>query len=322
MEKGVQPIIIIKKKGHGHGHHGGGWKVALADFMTAMMAFFMLMWLLGSTTKDEQKAISGYFKDPGSEYNVGEGGASPGILKLQQPQQKAHEGEPTTEKTQKEDPPEHTGEPTEAELKKENERIEKQQLEELQQQLQLQIVNDAAFQEIKDQILIDFTALGLRIQIVDKDQRAMFDSGSAHLKPYSEALLKALAPLLDKVKNKISVTGHTDSTPYGATASYTNWELSADRANAARRALQQGSYPENKIVAVQGMGAAAPFLIDKPAEPMNRRIAIIVLKNAVADALNNGRSGFQSSDFFGETKQSSGPEVMTQKEVDEATDLK
>jgi chemotaxis protein MotB len=321
MEKGVQPIIIIKKKGHGHGHHGGGWKVALADFMTAMMAFFMLMWLLGSTTKEEQKAISGYFKDPGNEYNVGEGGASPGILNLQQPKQKAHEGEPTTEKTHKEDPPEHTGAPTEAELKKENERIEKEQLEELQQQLQMQIVEDAAFQEIKDQILIDFTALGLRIQIVDKDQRAMFDSGSAHLKPYSEALLKALAPLLDKVKNKISVTGHTDSTPYGATASYTNWELSADRANAARRALQQGAYPENKIVAVQGMGAAAPFLIDKPAEPMNRRIAIIVLKNAVADALNNGRSGFQSSDFFGEPSSDVGPQVMTEKEVDAATDL-
>jgi chemotaxis protein MotB len=326
MEKGVQPIIIIKKKGHGHGHHGGGWKVALADFMTAMMAFFMLMWLLGSTTKEEQKAISGYFKDPGNEYNVGEGGASPGVLNLQQPKQKAHEGEPTNEKTHKEDPPEHTGAPldlaiTEAELKKESERVEKEQLEELQQQLHMQIVDDAAFQEIKDQIIIDFTALGLRIQIVDKAQRAMFDSGSAHLKPYSDALLKALAPLLDKVKNKISVTGHTDSTPYGATASYTNWELSADRANAARRALQQGGYPENKIVAVQGMGAAAPFLIDKPAEPMNRRIAIIVLKNAVADALNNGRSGFNSSDFLDEPAEEAGPKVMTEKEVDAATDV-
>jgi chemotaxis protein MotB len=322
MEKGVQPIIIIKKKGHGHGHHGGGWKVALADFMTAMMAFFMLMWLLGSTTKDEQKAISGYFKDPGNEYNVGQGGASPGILKLEQPQQKAHEGEPTTEKTDKEDPPEDTAEEiSAAEIKKENEKLEKEQLEELKQELQSQILDDAAFQEIKDQILIDFTALGLRIQIVDKDQRAMFDSGSAHLKPYSEELLKALAPVLDKVKNRISITGHTDSTPYGATAQYTNWELSSDRANAARRALQQGSFPENKIVAVQGMGSAAPFLVDKPAEPMNRRIAIIVLKNAVADALNNGRSGFDSSDFLGAPSSDSGTKVMSEKEVDAATDL-
>lgn len=227
---------------------------------------------------------------------------------------------------------------TESALKKELERIEKEQLEKLQKQMQDQIDHDAVFQEIKDQILIDFTALGLRIQIVDKDKRPMFDSGSAHLKNYSEAVLNALGPLLNNVPNKISITGHTDSTPYGTRAAYTNWELSADRANAARRALQDGGYPEEKMATVQGMGSAAPFLPDNTVAPINRRIAIIVLKKAVADALSNGGSGINSNDIIkstgagasGETNAKPAPvveeeppvRIMTQKEVDEAIDLK
>lgn len=329
MEKGAQQsIIIIKKKIHGHGHHGGGWKVALADFMTAMMAFFLLMWLLGSTSKEEQKAISGYFNDPGSEYAIGEGGASPGIVNMETPKQESSTDDPLvenqndSENTQENTEPGTAAEITEAKLKKEMERIEKEQLEELQQKMVEQIDQNEVFQQIKDQILIDFTALGLRIQIVDKDQRPMFDSGSARLKNYSEAVLNALAPLLDKVPNKISVTGHTDSTPYGAGAAYTNWELSADRANAARRALQAGSYPDEKMATVQGMGSAAPYLIDKTDAPINRRIAIIVLKKAVADALSNGGSGIKSTDFTQSPNTDSSPAIMTQKEVDAATDRK
>jgi chemotaxis protein MotB len=330
MEKGAQPIIIIKKKGHGHGHHGGGWKVALADFMTAMMAFFMLMWLLGSTSKEQQKAISGYFNDPGSEYAIGEGGASPGVVNMEQPQHESHADEQTKDAADKENTqenlqPQTAEQITDAQIKKESERIEKEQLQELQAQLQEQINQDEVFQQIKDQILIDFTALGLRIQIVDKDQRPMFDSGSAHLKSYSEDVLKALAPLLDKVPNKISITGHTDSTPYGVGATYTNWELSSDRANAARRAMLSGGYPDDKVATVQGMGSAAPYLVDKPSEPINRRIAIIVLKKAVSDALSNGGGGIHSTDLIpsdGSAPASTKPHIMTQKEVDEATDAK
>ena len=287
MEKGASPIIIKKKKGHGHGHHGGSWKVALADFMTAMMAFFLLMWLLGSTSTEEQKAIAAHFQDPGSEYVVGEGGADLGIISQEQPLQRTDAAEPTDDTA-------NDREMTEDELQKELERIEKEQLEELKKQLEAEINSDAVFQQIKDQILIDFTALGLRIQIVDKDQRPMFDIGSANLQKWSADVLRALAPIVNKVQNKISITGHTDATPYGIGAKYTNWELSADRANAARRALLEGTYPEAKVATVQGMGSAAPLVVDKPTEPINRRIAIIVLKKAVADALGSG-AGIDSS---------------------------
>jgi chemotaxis protein MotB len=329
MEKGTQSIIIIKKKGHGHGHHGGGWKVALADFMTAMMAFFMLMWLLGSTSKEEQKAISGYFNDPGSEYAIGEGGSNPGLINAEQPQVESHSDDPQTEdKSDHDNSQDNTQTQTaeqisEATLKKEMERIEKEQLEQLQDQVKEEINQDPVFQQMKDQILIDLTALGLRIQIVDKDQRPGFDVGSAHMKPYIEEVLKALAPLLDKVQNKISVTGHTDSTAYGAGATYTNWELSADRANSARRALLQGGFPDDKVATVQGMGSAAPLIADKPDAPINRRIAIIVLKKAVADALSNGGTGLNSSDLIKSSDTSEPkPHIMTPKEVDAAIDAK
>jgi len=289
MERGAQPLIIKKRKGRGHGHHGGSWKVALADFMTAMMAFFLLMWLLGGTTEEEKKAISQYFQDPGSQYVIGEGGADLGLINQDRPIQQSQAEQDTMETANTQEFTQDDQEVTEDKIKREMERIENEQLQELKEQLETEINQlDSVFQQIKDQILIDFTALGLRIQIVDKDQRPMFDVGSANLKTYSKEVLQALAPILDKVPNKISITGHTDATPYGANATYTNWELSADRANAARRAMLEGSYPENKVATVQGMGSVAPLLVDKPLEPINRRIAIIVLKKAVADALGSG----------------------------------
>lgn len=325
MEKGAtqQPIIIKKKRGHGHGHHGGSWKVALADFMTAMMAFFLLMWLLGSTSSEEKKAIAGYFQDPGSKYVVGEGGADLGLINQEQPLKQSQSDQPEDDTaSDKEAHKDQEQEMTEDQVKKEMEKIETQQLEELKKQLETEINSlDSVFQQIKDQILIDFTALGLRIQIVDKDQRPMFDVGSANLKPWSSDVLHALAPILDKVQNKISITGHTDSTPYGAGATYTNWELSADRANSARRALHEGTYPEAKVATVQGMGSAAPLLIDKPNEPINRRIAIIVLKKAVADALGSG-GGINSNNLIKSADPFAppAPKILSPGEVDDAID--
>lgn len=323
MEKGAQSIIVVrKKKGHGHGHHGGSWKVAFADFMTAMMAFFLLMWVLETTTKEEQLAIAGYFNDPGSKYIIGPGGADAGVINLQP---EPREADPI-EAPQVEAPLTET-QLTEENLRRQLEQAELEQLETLKEQLETEINLDSVFALLKEQILIDFTALGLRIQIVDKEQRPMFDVGSARLKYYSKDVLHALAPIIDKVPNKISVTGHTDSTPYGAGASYTNWELSADRANSARRALLEGSYPEAKVSTVQGMGSVAPLLVDKPTDPINRRIAIIVLKKAVSDALASGGAGLKSSDLIGTPLPSSstspatpGPRVMSESEIDAAID--
>ena len=327
MEKGAnqQPIIIKKRRGRGHGHHGGSWKVALADFMTAMMAFFLLMWILGSTSDEERKAIAAHFQDPGSEYVVGQGGADLGIISQEQASPQTQSDDPNDEKANDQEAM-NIKDMTDAELQKEMERIESQQLEELKKQLETEInALDSVFQQIKDQILIDFTALGLRIQIVDKDQRPMFDVGSANLQTWSSEVLNALAPILNKVQNKISVTGHTDTAPYGAGATYTNWELSADRANAARRALLQGSYPEGKVATVQGMGSAAPLLVDKPGEPINRRIAIIVLKKAVAEALGSGvgidsSNLIKSSDTFTKPAQPAAPKILSPAEVDDAID--
>ncbi len=321
MAKDGQSIIIIKKvKGHGHGHHGGGWKVAFADFMTALMAFFLLMWVIASTTPAEKEAISGYFKEPGNTFVIGPGGADSSVVDMQETQREAdpaddQKDEPTEpgrnqsrdittdERGAQQDSDEKGEGAKELDIniiEQEMAKQEKEQLEELEEQLQSELTKtDSVFQELKDQVMIDFTALGLRIQIVDKEQRPMFDLGSPKLKPYSTEVLKALAPILNKVPNHLSITGHTDSKPYGIGASYSNWELSADRANAARRALIAGGFPEAKVATVQGMGSIAPYKREEPTAAVNRRIAIIALKQAVSDALSNGSSGIDSSTLMG-----------------------
>ncbi|MET0380229.1 MAG: flagellar motor protein MotB [Spongiibacteraceae bacterium] len=306
MNQSMQPIIIKKKKVAAHAAHGGAWKVAFADFVTAMMAFFLLMWLLATPTPSQQKAIAGYFNDPGGSL-VGPGGANAGMIQMDHPlsQQDAPTAPPVMPNEPGGDNLMNKGDDSGAdspvnliqpeisasEVEKKYEQQEQKSLESLKQELQQELEKiDSVFGELKDQILIDYTALGLRIQIVDKEQRPMFDLGSSRLKSYSADVLKALAPLLDGVPNHISVTGHTDATAYGAGALYSNWELSADRANSARRALIEGKYPDAKVVTIQGMGSSAPFTPEDPSAPINRRIAIIVLKKSVMEALI-GRQG-------------------------------
>jgi chemotaxis protein MotB len=312
MNQSMQPIIIKKKKVAGHAAHGGAWKVAFADFVTAMMAFFLLMWLLATPTPSQQKAIAGYFQDPGGSL-VGPGGANAGMIQMDHPLSQAEApnapqimpSEPGGENMMNkgdnagaESPIAMPQELTPTEVEKKYEEQEKKSLEQLKQELQKELEKiDSVFGELKDQILIDYTALGLRVQIVDKEQRPMFDIGSSRLKNYSSDVLKALSPLLDKVPNHLSVTGHTDATAYGSGALYSNWELSADRANSARRALVEGGYPDSKIVTVQGMGSAAPFKLDDPTAPINRRIAIIVLKKSVEEAML-GRHGVDSNEVL------------------------
>jgi chemotaxis protein MotB len=305
MKTSMQPIIIKKKKVHGHGHHGGGWKVAFADFATAMMAFFLLMWLMAAANDPQKKAISGYFNDVGGGM-IGPGGANTGVIQFDYAEGSPDKIEATPSIREQEDGGENLrnrgeGSSTpsmvqlsEEQVRQEFERKEQENLEKLKQQLEEELMkSNSALRELRDQILIDYTGLGLRIQIVDKEQRPMFDVGSQRLQTYSSAVLEALAPLLDRVPNHISITGHTDATPYGTGAIYSNWELSADRANSARRALLNGHYPEEKIVTVQGMGSAAPYKPEAPTDPVNRRIAIIVLKKAVEEALL-GKQGISS----------------------------
>ncbi len=299
----MQPIIIKKKKVHGHGHHGGSWKVAFADFMTAMMAFFLLMWLIAAANDPQKRAIAGYFNDVGGAL-VGPGGANTGVIQFDHPQSSQEpmkppsiqQSEPGGKNTQSNGEGISHPSPitmTEEQLREQYEKQEKENLQNLKAQLQNALNNSAVLREVRDQIIIDYTGLGLRVQIVDKEQRPMFDLGKAKIKDYSLAVLEALAPLLDSVPNHLSITGHTDATKYGDGAVYSNWELSADRANTARRALIEGGYPEDKIINVQGMGSAAPYKPEDPYAPINRRIAILVLKKSVEEALL-GKTGISS----------------------------
>ncbi|MFZ1833304.1 MAG: flagellar motor protein MotB, partial [Pseudomonadales bacterium] len=289
----TQPIIIKRKKVVAHGHHGGAWKVAFADFVTAMMAFFLLLWLLASTTPEERNAIQGYFQDPSGSLAgqgggldapganlIGPGGADSGVIDL---------NNPLTQPERRQEPPSDSpnlSPASDAELAREQAEREQRSLDKLEHELSAELEkDDSAFMKLRDQILIDRTALGLRIQIVDKENRPMFDRGQAELQVYAEEVLRALAPRLDVVPNKLSINGHTDSVAYGPGADYTNWELSADRANSARRALLDGGYPDAKVLTVQGMGASIPRLVDDPQDAGNRRIVILVLKKEIEEAL-------------------------------------
>jgi chemotaxis protein MotB len=285
-DDGKQPLIIKKvNKGHGGGH-GGAWKVAFADFVTAMMAFFLLLWLLGSTTKEQKGAISKYFQDPGGAL-VGDGGVNASLIELGEPKL------PTTQESPEVISPgaiadsEQEGPADEEAMQKKLEEEEQAQLEALKQEMMEMVESNMAFTDFKDQILIDITPEGLRIQIVDKDKRPMFDSGSAQMQYYSIAILQNLAKLIAQVPNRISITGHTDGTLFYDQPDYSNWELSADRANAARRALLKGGVTDKQIARVEGFSDSLLFNEQDANDPINRRIAIIVLKKKVDDALKS-----------------------------------
>lgn len=277
-----QPIIVKKVFHGGHGHHGGAWKVAFADFVTAMMAFFMLMWLMGSTTKEERAAISEYFDNPSMSKGTsstpapsavqGAGGASTSLIKLggAMEMNKEKEKEKEKEKTQQEQ-----------ELK------EKAQLDGLMDSLKEAIEQSQTLQPFKEQLLLDITAEGLRIQIVDKENRPMFDSGGANLKHYTYDILRELARFIAAVPNRISISGHTDAAPFRR-ENYGNWELSSDRANAARRVLADNGVAEEKIGRVVGLASSVPFDKANPNGPINRRIAIIVMNKKTDAAISQG----------------------------------
>lgn len=268
-----QPIVIKKIKKGGHGHHGGSWKVAYADFVTAMMAFFLLMWLLGATSEGQRQGIADYFENPSPV--PAEGGASTSMIDFGGAMDSPRSTDPELYK-QEELPPEDVKEAI----------ADKARLDELLAQLMELIENSPALREFKDQLLIDITSEGLRIQIVDKENRPMFDLGGAQLKWYTKEILHELAETIAQVPNHVSIAGHTDATPYRWDRDdYSNWELSADRANAARRELSIGGLSDNKFGRVVGLSDSVLFKPENPYDPVNRRISIIVLNRATERAI-------------------------------------
>jgi chemotaxis protein MotB len=281
-----RPIIVIRRKKAAAAHHGGAWKVAYADFVTAMMAFFLVMWLVTSVSKEQRAALFEYFKNPSMEPGktvkaapgqAGPGGASTSVINLG--------GGLDAPKSSQNIKEQGLGQPTSVDAaRKLADAAEKQQLESLMDELREAIDKSQALEPFKDQLLLDITPEGLRIQIVDKLNRPMFDSGSSALKDYTSKILIELAKYLNSVPNRISLSGHTDDKPFAGGKGYTNWELSADRANAARRALLSGGLEEHKIARVVGLASAVLFVKTEPLNPINRRISIIVMTKHAEEA--------------------------------------
>jgi chemotaxis protein MotB len=273
-EEGLRPIIVKRIKKSAGGHHGGAWKIAYADFVTAMMAFFLLMWLLGSTTKGDLNGISEYFKTPlkvAMQGGAGSGDSSSVIpgggkdLTRKEGQVKATD-DPAIKKTY-----------NLSAAKQALEHEETLRLQALKEKIEAKIESNPLLKKYKNQLLLDFTSEGLRIQIVDEQNRPMFALAKADLQSYTRDILYEIGFVLNDVPNKIGLSGHTDATPYMSDAGYSNWELSADRANASRRALIAGGMNENKILRVVGLASAANLDKQDPFNPINRRISIIVM---------------------------------------------
>jgi len=235
MSSTARPIIIKKKKGHG-GAHGGAWKVAYADFVTAMMALFIVLWLLNSS-KEIQVAVGGYFKDPnGTAKKVGSSQSGSG----------------------------------------ENFTLTKDNMPQLKDQLQKAIRKMNNFEQLKKQIEITVTAEGLRIELLESAAGTFFDSGSSHPNASGKELLVMLAQELQNLPNTISIEGHTDSKPFAGVGNYSNWELSTDRANAARRLMQDSGIRHDQVSQVRGFADQNLRKKDDPEDPSNRRITILV----------------------------------------------
>ncbi|MGS5088817.1 flagellar motor protein MotB [Hydrogenophaga sp. A37] len=273
--KKLQPIIIKRIKKGGHSAHGGAWKIAYADFVTAMMAFFLLMWLLGSTAKGELDGIASYFNAPFKVALMGGNGSgnSDSVLPgggrdLSKSAGQVDGGEAKrAEKSA-------GAQMARAELA----RQEAKRIDALQKKINEVIANNPALQEFGSQIRMEQTGDGLQIQIVDDQNRPMFDVGSALVKPYMRDILREIGAAIGTVENRITLSGHTDATPYGSgDRGYSNWELSSDRANASRRELVLGGLPDEKLARVEGLASSRLLDSQAPSAAQNRRISILVM---------------------------------------------
>ncbi len=276
--KKLQPIIVKKIKKGGHAAHGGAWKIAYADFVTAMMAFFLLMWLLGSTTEGDRKGIQDYFNNPIKVAMLGGSGSgdSSSVVRgggkdLTRSTGQVREGDIEAQRKS------YNLQALKA-AKEQQVAAEAERLKALSARVEATLAADPRLAELKAQIRLDMTPDGLRIQIVDEQNRPMFASGSAALQPYMRELLHSIGRVLAEVPNKLTLEGHTDAAPFSAgAAGYSNWELSADRANASRRELVVGGLADGQVLRVQGLAASSLFDREQPLNPINRRISIIVM---------------------------------------------
>ncbi|HEX5363356.1 MAG TPA: flagellar motor protein MotB [Gallionella sp.] len=286
QDKNKKPIVVKRVKKVAGMAHGGAWKIAYADFVTAMMAFFLLMWLLGSTATGDLKGVAEYFKTPLKVALLGgtSSGESSSIIK-------GGGGDITRQTGEKQTivPANKAKTPDVQAIQQEIARIEHLQevekLKQLKRNIEKAIENSPSLKKFKNQILLDMTTEGLRIQIVDEKNRPMFQLGSAELEPYMRDIMHEIGRMLNEVPNKVSLSGHTDAALFfGGSKGYSNWELSADRANASRRELIYGGMESEKIVRVVGLSSAVLFNKSDPLNPMNRRISLIVMNKKAEEA--------------------------------------
>ncbi len=275
-EKKLQPIIIKRVKKSAHAPHGGAWKIAYADFVTAMMAFFLLMWLLGSTAKGELQGIAAYFSSPlkvsmaggdgaGNSSSVIPGGGND-LAKVHGQVRRSESADNSNRRTSVD-----SGRADQVQA-------DANRIKALKAKVDAMITGNVRLNEFRSQIRTDVTPDGLQITIVDEQNRPMFDSGSAVVKPYMRDILREVGAALAGAENRISLSGHTDAAPYGnADRGYSNWELSADRANASRRELVAAGMPLNQLARITGLASSDLLLPDDPRAPQNRRITITVL---------------------------------------------
>ncbi|MCI2807268.1 flagellar motor protein MotB [Eoetvoesiella caeni] len=288
-------IVIRRKKVQAHGHHGGAWKIAYADYMTAMMAFFLVMWLLSLIPRENLPGIAEYFRMPlmtaitgGPQMDNSRTvipGGSPSVIpnKSPVPQRKSMSSEDA-----------------------EDDRRDVQRLEDLKTDLEALIESNPVLRQFRPQLLLDMTPDGLRIQIVDEQNRPMFATGRAQVQPYMRDILRELGPMLNKLPNAITISGHTDALQYASgEREYSNWELSADRSNAARKELVAGGMNEQKVKRVLGLSSSVSLIKDNPNAAVNRRISLLVLnrraerridaQDAVGESLANLKSVMEDS---------------------------
>ncbi len=289
-KKAAEPIIVKRVKKVVGGHGGGVWKIAYADFVTAMMAFFLLMWVLGSTTSGDLAGISAYFQNPlrltleggqgsGDQNSIIKGGG-PQIFRTQGSESKADAD--TAQRRISDSRIEED----------ERLRLNVKAMQEAKQEIQVQMQSDPELAKTKNQVFMDVSAEGLRIQIVDDKNRAMFSVGGAQMAPFATSLLRVIGSALKDMDNMVRIEGHTDGLRFSnGPAGYTNWELSTERANAARRELVVGGLQENRISQVVGFADTIRLNPSNPNDPLNRRISITVQQQTVGQLPSSATSG-------------------------------